>query len=344
MINNIELYKDNLKYSIEKHSLLEKLRNKSILITGANGLIASCIIDILNVLNEEMEYNIKIIALMRNKKHILERFKSYNQLEVIEQDIIEPIMYNNDVDYIVHAASNSHPKSFSEDPVGTMLGNLIGMKNVLEFAKSHGSEKVEYVSSGEIYGEPQENMESFPEEYIGKVNSLNPRSCYPLSKLAAETLCVSYSQQYNVKTVIVRPCHCYGPTQTENDSRASAQFINNVLNNQDIIMKSEGLQVRSYCYVVDCAMGLVIALLNGENASAYNVANNNSILSIREMAEKIACIGNKKVVFEIPNEVEKKSYNPVTRSVLNGKKLEQLGWIPCWDFDKGIQNTFNIMR
>ena len=344
MIKNFDLYNDNLKESIKKHETLERLKDKSILITGANGLIASCVIDILNWLNTNKNFNIHIKALVRNKNHLLERFKTYHNLEVIEQDIIEPISYSEDIDFIIHAASNSHPKSFSVDPVGTMLGNIIGVRNVLDFALKHHCQKVEYVSSGEVYGEPEDGMESFTEEYIGKVNSINSRSCYPMSKLAAETLCVSYSKQYNINTVIVRPCHCYGPTQTDNDSRASAQFINNVLNGEDIVMKSEGKQIRSYCYVVDCAIGMLVALLNGENNVAYNIANNNSALSIKEMAEKIALYGNQKVVFELPSDNEKKSYNPVTRSVLNGQKLKNIGWIPCWNFDRGIKSTLDIMK
>lgn len=344
MINSFNLYNKNLKYSIEKHPMLEELRGKVILITGANGLIASCIIDILNWLNINKNYKISIKALVRNKKHILERCKKYNNFEIIVQDVIEPIKYFNNIDYVIHAASNSHPKSFSEDPVGTMLGNFIGMKNVLEFAVKHKCKRIEFISSGEIYGQAEKGIDSFVEDYIGRINPTNVRSCYPLSKLAAETLCVSYSQQYNIETVIARPCHCYGPTQTDNDSRVSAQFINNVLNNKDIVMKSEGLQIRSYCYVVDCAMGLLVALLKGENASAYNIANNRSILSIREMAEKIAKLNNKNVIFEMPDNLEKRGYNLVTKSVLDGSKLEKIGWIPCWNFEEGIKNTFEIMK
>lgn len=344
MLNNIERYNKNIEKAIINNDYFERLKNKSILITGANGLIASCIIDILNWLNVNRNYNIQIKALVRNKDHLLERFNKYFNFEVIEQDVIDKIKYKKNIDFIIHAASNAHPKAFSEDPVGTMLGNFIGMNNILEFACSHNCKRVEYISSGEIYGQGDINTHSFKENYSGKIDSTSPRSCYPLSKLAAETLCVSYSQQYNIETVIARPCHCYGPTQTDNDTRVSAQFINNILNNKDIIMKSEGSQVRSYCYVIDCATAILTVLVKGENCNAYNIANNKSILSIKEMAETIAKKYNKKVIFELPSDIEKRGYNPVTRSVLSGAKLENIGWIPCWNFEDGITETIEIMK
>lgn len=344
MLKNIKRYNKNIEKAIMNNGNFEELKNKSILITGANGLIASCIIDILNWLNVNRNYNIEIKALVRNKAHLLEKFKEYNNFEVIEQDVVDEIKYNKNIDYIIHAASNSHPKSFSEDPVGTMLGNFIGMKNILDFAVNNNCKRVEYISSGEIYGQAIENINAFDENYSGKIDSTSARSCYPISKLASETLCVSYSQQYKVETVISRPCHCYGPTQTENDSRVSAQFINNILNNKDIIMKSDGLQVRSYCYVVDCAIAILTVLIKGESGNAYNIANSNSILSIKEMAETIAKKYNKKVIFELPSDTEKRGYNPVTKSVLDVNKIEKIGWNPCWNFEDGITETIEIMK
>ena len=280
MLNNFDVYNKNIEKAILANNNFESLKNKSILITGANGLIASSIIDVLNWLNINQDYNIRIIALMRNKEKMLDRFKEYKNFYIIEQDVTNPIKYNEEVDYIIHAASNSHPRSFALDPVGTMLANFMGINNILDFAYKNKVKKVEYISSGEVYGQGDANLDSFIEDYNGKINSTNPRSCYPLSKLASETLCVSYYEQYNVNTVIARPCHVYGPTQTKEDSRVIAQFINNVLNNEDIIMKSEGLQVRSYCYVIDCVTAILTILIKGKSGNAYNIANSSSNLSI----------------------------------------------------------------
>ncbi len=342
MLKNIKRYNEDIKHVLACNDL-KKLKNKSVLVIGINGLIGSALIDVLNYLNTNEDFSIKIVGTVRNKSKILDRFNSYD-MQIYEQDINNKIEINEHIDYIINTASNSHPKMFSIDPVGTMVANFVGTKNLLDFAVEKEVERFLYVSSGEIYGQGADNINSFDENYCGKIVSTSPRSCYPVSKLSAETLCCSYSQQYKVDTVIARPCHVYGPTQQDSDSRASAQFILNVINNQDIVMKSEGTQIRSYMHVLDCATGLLTILLKGENCNAYNVANNNSILSIREMAEKIASVNDKKVVFDIPTEKEKSGYNPVTRSVLNGKKLEDIGWKPYFNFDDGILETINCMK
>ena len=343
MLNDIKKYNNGIRRVLEVNKF-EKINNSTVMIFGINGLIGSAIVDVLNYLNEYEEYSIKIIGTVRNKKKTLDRFKNYKNLIIVEQDIVNPIVLRNKVDYVINCASNSHPQKFSTDPVGTMVTNFIGTKNVLDFGLKKKVKRILFVSSGEIYGQATTNIDSFDEEYNGKINSMNSRSCYPISKLSAETLCASYKEQFDVDSVVVRPCHTYGPTQQDSDSRASAQFIRDVLNDKDIIMKSDGSQVRSYCYVLDCVTGILSALLYGEICSAYNIANNNSVLSIREMAEKIAINAQKKVVFEIPSDSEKKGYNPVTRSVLNGSKLEKIGWRPCYSFDEGIKETIDIMK
>ena len=344
MLNRIDLYEKDIERVINNNNCLEELGNKSIMITGANGLIASSIIDVLNCLNQNYNFNIKIIGLMRNANKVLKRFNNYKNFEILEQNVNDKIIYNNKIDYIIHAASNAHPKAFVENPVETMKANFIGMDNILEFAINNNCKRVEYISSGEVYGQGDENIESFSEEYKGKFDSSNFRNCYPISKLAAENLCISYNKQFGIDVVIARLCHCYGPSQKDEDSRVSAQFIKNVLNNKDIIMKSDGKQIRSYCYSLDCAMGVLTILLKGKIGNIYNVANNNSVVSIKEMAEIIANIANKKVIFEIPTDVEKSSFNPVTKSVLDGSKLEKIGWRPCFSFKEGIEETIRIMN
>ena len=344
MIKNFDLYIENIKLALGQNNHFDKLKNKSVLITGANGMIASCIIDIINYLNKNLGYNIHIVALMREQDRILDRFEKYDNFEALVQDVNNPITYANHIDYVIHAASNADPKSFSMDPVGTMTANFTGMKNILDFAKDGDVTRVLYISSGEIYGQGDSSTEAFTEDYVGKTEIVNPRSCYPIGKMASETLCAAYVSQYELDVVIARPSHSYGPTQSDRDSRASSQFIRNGVDGIDIIMKSKGEQVRSYCYVVDCAIGILTILCNGENCKAYNVANKSSIVSIKELAETIADKANVKLLFELPTESEKKSYNPVTRSVLEGSKLESIGWKPVFDIYNGLKNTLNIMK
>lgn len=340
MLKDFKLYEKLIRTVVE-NSELSQIKNKTIMITGANGLIGSAIIDILMYLNK-LKYNIKIIAVVRSE--ILSRFQDNNSIIILKQDVTEEINYNKNVDYIIHAASNSNPILYSTDPVGTMLGNFYGMNNVLKFAVNNNVKRVEYISTGEVYGQSEDGIESFDEKYFGKFDSSNFRNCYPLSKLASENLCISYSHQYNLETVIARPSHCYGPTQTSKDERASAQFINNVLKNQDIIMKSDGKQIRSYCFVLDCAIAILIILLKGEDKQIYNITDSKSIVSIKELAEIIAQVANKKVVFQIPNQIEKAGYTSIKRGILDACKLEKLGWKAQYDIKNGIVNTINILK
>lgn len=342
MINDTNLYNKGIKKVLSANNLTE-LNNCTILVVGSNGLIGSAIIDVLNYLNKYYGAEINIIGTVRDSNKLLERFLDYDNLKIIKYDVNKKLDIDDNIDYIINAASNAHPSSFSNEPVQTITSNIIGTNNLLDFTYNNKCKKLLYVSSGEIYGQPREDTIAFDEDYNGRINPINIRSCYPLGKLAAENLCIAYSNQYHINATIVRPCHTYGPTQTTTDSRVTAQFIRNVLNNQDIVMKSEGTQIRSYCYVLDTATGILTALLKGNNKEAYNISNNNVIISIKDLANIIAESANKQVLFDIPTEKEKRSYNPVTRSVLDGTKLEGLGWKPCYNIKDGINETIKIM-
>jgi nucleoside-diphosphate-sugar epimerase len=322
----------------------DKLGNKSILITGATGLICSFLIDVLMFRNEHFENNISIYALSRNLDYAKDRFDAYwnnPRFNYIQQDIIEGITLDKPIDFIIHGATNAFPAAYAEDPVGTMKANLWGVDNLLQYAIKTKVQRVLYISSGEVYGEG--NGEDFVESYSGYVDCLNPRSCYTSAKRAAETLCVSYLDQYNVDTVIARPCHIYGANFTETDNRAFAQFLRNVLDKKDVVLKSKGTQYRSYCYVADCIPALLTILLKGNSGDAYNIANKDSNVSIAQLAEIIATIGKQTVVYDIPSDLEKKGYSVITRAVLNSDKLESLGWKSEYSLTDSIQRIVQML-
>ena len=296
----------------------------NILVTGATGLIGSCLVE---VLMERPQRDYIVYVMGRNSQRMNKLFAKYlsdESFHTILGDVTVPLTGDQSFHFIIHAASGAAPSEFSQHPVEVMMTNMMGVANMMEYGIKHGMRRFLYVSSGEVYGEGDGRV--FTEDYSGYVDCTSPRSCYPSSKRAAETLCVSYAAEYGADVVIVRPCHTYGPHFTENDNRVYAQFIRNVLRNEDIVMKSTGEQFRSWCYVVDCVSALLYILLKGENGQAYNIADTNSILSIRELANMVASIGKKNVVVDIPGVEEKKGYNPVTKSVYSIKKLNLLGW------------------
>lgn len=323
------------------------LRNKDILITGATGMIGSALVDVLLYLNKNYGYCIKVYALGRDIKRLEERFVSYNQedgLHLLEHNVVSPLVMDKVPEYIIHAASNAHPYLYESEPVETLLGNVEGTHNMLELARLGKNSRMLFISSGEIYGQLGETDIPVSEEASGYVNTMEFRSCYPSGKRAAETLCAAYAKQYNTDVVVARPCHIYGPTALSSDSRAASQFIRQACLKKDIIMKSSGLQRRSYCYVADCISAILFILLKGCHSQAYNIANKESNVTICEFAEKAAKYGESRVIFEKPAKTEKAGYTPIIHAVFNSSKLENLGWQAQYGIDTGIRNTIEILN
>ena len=335
-------YKDDIK-DVAKLSLpWEKLSGCNILITGATGLIGSCLVEVL-MSRPGIDYH--VYASGRNEKRAKERFKDFVQnpyFHFFKYDVMKPMEGYTDFQFIIHAASNASPNFFATKPVEVIKANIDGVANLMDYGLQHGLKRFLFISSGEVYGEGDGRV--FTEDYSGYVNPTSPRSCYPSSKRAAETLCVSYGAEYGIDTVIARPCHTYGPNFTESDNRVYAQFIRNVLNGEDIVMKSTGAQFRSWCYVVDCVSAILHILLKGENGQAYNIADESSNISIRELAEMIAEIGGKKVVIDLPSDLEKAGFNVVTKSVFSSFKIRDLGWYPKDTIAENIKKTFLFIK
>ncbi len=338
---NREIYLRDVDRAIQALPDVQKLRSARILITGATGLVGAFLTDCLLALSDQNALDLRLYALCRNAARAKERFGE--RVNAIAADVSESTALP-ECDYIIHAASNAHPKAFSADPVGTMLANILGVRNLLEHLRAQGHGRLLFVSTGEIYGDNPAIRDGFSETDFGKIDSMNPRACYPESKRAAETLCASYLSQYRVDSVVARLCYVYGPTITNENSRADAQFLRNALSKTDIIMKSAGAQVRSYCYVADAARALITILSGGESGSAYNVANRAAVRSIREYAEALAKVAGVQVKFETPEDAEKRGYSTVSRAVQKPDRLEALGWKPLFSFEEGIEHTFRIIE
>lgn len=334
--------------SVAKENLpWEKLAGKSLLLTGATGLIGTLMIDVLMKKNRDDNLNVKIFAAGRNEKVANERFADYfddKNFSFIKLDVNEPIKDDFHVDFIIHAASNSQNKLFASDPVNTIMANILGSHNLLEFAVKTKAERFVFVSSGDLYGKPLNEDDIFDENYCGYINCNTLRAGYPEAKRAGEALCQAYISKYNLDVVIARPCRIYGPTMRLDDSKAMSEFIMNGVRGEDIVLKSQGLPRFSYCYGADCVSGILYCLLKGACGEAYNVSDSSEILSLREIAEYVSSLAGKKVIFRLPSELQAKGFLKVLKVVLANEKLRALGWSPKDDTRSGVKKTVEILK
>lgn len=341
------LYWSGLQKTLDSIPDRNQLFHKTFYIAGAAGLIGSCLIDTLLYANRTVDADITVYAVGRNMERLKERF-SYaagsSRLHLIEQDVMEPLKLQPYTDYIIHGASNAYPAAFRRYPAETIMSNVLGTEHLLKFSASQKDSRLLYISSGEVYGEGYADEKGYKEEELGYVDSMCTRSCYPNGKRTAETLCMAYREEFKVDTVVVRPCHTYGPNMTEADNRANAQFIREALSGRDIVMYSRGENIRSYCYVGDCVSALLTVLLKGIAGNAYNIANKHAICTIAQFAEEVARQTGTHVVYKIPDEVEKKEQTGIMHAVLNSEKLEALGWNGKYSVPEGIRHTLKVLK
>lgn len=342
---NTDIYNHSLDAAIA--GVGDALNGARFLVTGATGLIGSFLVEALARLNETAGAGIEIHAAGRSAEGIRGRFGALADalfFHYVPYDATKPVSLDFEPDFAIHAATSAHPLAYATDPVGIMRANLFGTMELLEALKERGHGRFLLLSTGETYGENPDLPDGFSETDHGWIDPMLPRACYPESKRAAETLCASYAAQYGVDALVARLCHVYGPTFTSANSRADAQFIRKALAGEDIVMKSAGSQVRSFCYVADAVSALLTLLVKGGRGQAYNVANRNSVGSIRQYAETLADIAGVKVAFDVPPEAEKAGYTKITRAVLNPAKTEALGWRPQFDLREGLTATYRCCK
>lgn len=346
---NSELYKQDIMAVMELIQL-DKLTGSKLLITGATGMIASVIIDILMYYNNtiiDSSKGIQIIAISRNEAKARERFAAYwdsGFFTYLSRDISQPLPELGDVDYILHAASNTHPRVYATDPIGTITANVTGTYELLSYAAEHHCRRFLCFSSVEIYGENRKDVDKFDESYLGYIDCNTVRAGYPESKRLSESLCNAFAAQKGQDFVIGRFSRVYGPTMGQEDSKAIAQFIRRAAAGEDIVLKSEGNQLYSYTYVVDAAVAALYLLLYGKSGEAYNVADEKSEITLKELAQILADAAGSKVIFELPDAVERAGYSTATKALLDTGKITALGWRASTPIKEGLEKTVRILR
>ena len=325
----------------------EKKDRKIVLISGISGMVGTVIVDVLLEMNDDYEYRFEVYGLGRSIEHANEMFSLYEKrqdFKFIICDINESIPEIGEVDYVIHAASNTHPIDYSGDPIGTIASNVIGTNNLLKYAVKHKCSRFVFISSVEIYGENRGDIDAFDENYCGYINCNTLRAGYPESKRVGETLCKAYSKKYNMNFVIPRLCRTYGPTMSLRDSKAIAQFIKNAARGEDIVLKSEGKQLYSYIDVFQAAYAILYIMFKGQNGEAYNIASDLGNWYMKELAEMAADTVGRKVVFDLPDESEKAGFSTATKAILDNSKLKKLGWSEILDCKEIFRYTVEVIR
>ena len=338
-----ELYKEDLKHCGNLPIDWELFRDKSILVTGATGMIGSFLIDVLMTKN----LNCKIYAVGRNVKKAQQRFAPHwgnDGFCFVEADINKGISVNvGKIDYMIHGASNTHPIAYAEDPIGTVATNVIGTYNFLELAVEKNVKRVAFLSTVEVYGENRGDCEYFTEDYCGYIDCNTMRAGYPESKRAGEALCQAYIKQKSLDFVIPRLPRTYGPTMQMSDSKAIAQFIKKGIIKENVVLKSDGTQLYSYCHVLDSVSGILWCLTEGVCGEAYNIASKESDIQMKDLAKIIADYSGTEVVFDIPEATEQAGYSKATKALMDSSKLKKLGWKAIYNMELGLKNTIDIL-
>lgn len=342
MINNYIIDED-IRTILSEEIRWDYLKGKTILVTGANGFIPSYIIYTLLELNTTnfQSTPMTILALVRNREKAIKKFDIFlprKDFKLIISDVSESIELHEKIDIIIHAASQASPKYYGVDPVGTLKANTIGTANMLELAQNNGTEKFLYISSGEVYGVLDGSLNAITESYTGNVDITNVRSCYAESKRMGENMCVCWSYQYGFRVNMLRLSHTYGPGVELDDGRVFGDFVKNVIQNEDIVLNSDGKAKRSFIYITDMILGLFRILFDGESGQAYNIAADKEI-EIRELASILCGLYPQKKLSIIFNE----NISPVgyIRSVSSGaalstEKIKKLGWKQAISLEKGF--------
>ena len=341
-------YLEDIDYVASLDLPWNKLKDKSILISGATGLVGSFLVDVIMKRNKD-RLNCKVYALGRSADKAASRFAycfDDDLFQFVPYDISKPLIRNDigTVDYVLHLASNTHPLQYSTDPIGTITTNILGVYNMLSFAEEHNATRCAFASSNEIYGENRGDTEFFNEQYCGYIDSNTLRAGYPESKRCGEALCQAYIKQKGMDIVIPRLTRSYGPTMLMSDTKAISQFIKKAIAGEDIVLKSAGTQYYSYTYVADAVSGLLTVVLKGENGEAYNIADSASDIMLKDLAAIIAEKAGRKVVFELPDAVEAAGYSKATKARLDGSKLKELGWKAHYDIQSGMERTVEILK
>lgn len=308
------------------------LKGKTILVTGSKGIVGSGIIRWILLENQKHNNKTKIIASSRNPETIPNYIEEGDRISFCrfgEENLIQ-----EHIDYIIHTAAPTSNRVFKEQPVESLRTIIDGTELILESAKRQKKCSVIYLSSEEAYGTPTENN-PIPETYVGAIDSLNTRNCYPLGKKAAELLCRAYYEEYGLDVKIIRPTVILGLYQPYDSVKVEAEILRCIIENKNLYMKSSGLTKKSVIYTMDALSAVLTVLFKGKAGEAYNATNPETYETVKDRALKAFGKFNPNLTIDFAeHDVSLASgYLPQRALQEDIKKISELGWKPFASMD-----------
>lgn len=270
---------------------LRELAGRTVLLTGGAGFLGAALIEVFAAHNAAASAaeQVQVVVVDNGSAASVRLAEVAMQpgIRVIEADLCGDLGWLATLPplhYVVHAAGLANPVAYQRMPLPAFDVAVTGTRRMLDLARAHGA-RLLFTSSSEIYGDPEPSAVPTPETYPGRVSTLGRRACYDEGKRAGETLCYLYWHELGVHTVMVRPFNVYGPGMRADDGRVLPAFLRSYLAGEPIVVHLPGTQTRSFCHVSDAVAGLLLALVFGRPAEAYNIGNDEQELSMIELAE-----------------------------------------------------------
>lgn len=329
-----------------------QLLGKAILVTGATGMLASYMaFVVIELMRQNTSSGGRLILAAHHPEKAAACFGDLLNtpgVEVIAWDGTSEVALQEMPEVIVHAASIADSSRYLTNPVETILPNTIGTWRLLEVAREHPACKFLFFSSASAYGKVRDAYH-ITEADDGHIIPFELRSCYGESKRLGEALCAAYAAEYGVEAMAVRISHTYGPTMNvRSDTRVFAEFVRNIIDGSDIIMKSDGTSHRAFCYIADACEAFFRVLLLGTPGQVYNMANDRQFVSILELAKTLAGLFPERNITvaqaqRTTDDTYSENYN-ANAEVISANKLRSLGWEPHTSIEEGFRRTITSLE
>ncbi len=341
-----QIIKEDLDQMLTQRQDLDRLANQTILISGANSFIMSYFVMLLLENNRRNGGDTKILALCRSRANAEARLGDYLEdphLQLLVQDVREPVEYEEDVDICIHAASPAGIHTRQEKPLDTFQINQFGCQNLLQLAQKKQSRKFLLLSSVDVYGDCR-NQQRRRESDTGLLDWNYPRNAYAFGKRSAEALCTLCHIQLGMSCVMARPFQVYGPGISLTDGRLHGDFIRQLQESNQIVLKSDGSAVRSFLYLTDATHALLDILHYGKSGEAYNVCGEAEECSVKNLAERYAAqwSTDAKVIFSYEERDTPEVQGALLEVTGDSSKLRGLGWKSQVSLDEGIRRTLQF--